>query len=258
MQSNYRYRYRKQQHKVCFIVLISAILFCPRLYGQTSRALLGYSGMIVVPSATLARDATAVVGFARIPSIYGVKLFPAQKSIYFAALTFTPFLEATFAMVKPDRLSDRPLHVGDRTASIKLRLLPDTGRIPAVAIGAHDFFNLKQLGLAKPGRKLPENFAALYAVASKSFKPPYVYRLVAHAGYGTDWLPAVQNYLVGPFGGMELFVSKALVLMIESDAKHVNFGGRCNLFSHLQFYLSWMNRTEACGGVNFSFNFKEF
>jgi hypothetical protein len=238
--------------------LISACLAWPRLYGQTSRALLGYGGMIVVPSATLARDATTVVGFSRIPTSYGFKLYPAPKSIYFAALTFTPFFEATFAIVKPDRLPDRPLHVGDRTASIKLRLLPETRHLPAVSVGAHDFFNLKFLGLAKPGRKLPENFAALYAVASKTFQPGFMYQIVVHAGYGTDWLPAVQNYLVGPFGGVELFPWKPLAVVAESDARHINVGTRCHLFSHLQLYMSIMNWSEVCGGVNLSCNIGKF
>ncbi len=233
-------------------LLFSILVTTPALWAQSSRALLGYGGMIVVPTATLAGDATVAVGFSRIPTMYGYKLYPAAKSVYYAALTFTPFFEASFAIVKPDKLPDRPLHVGDRSAGVKLRLCPETRRIPAIAIGSHDFFNLKLLGLAKPGRKLPENFAALYAVATKSFKPTFLHQLVVHFGYGTDWLPAKQNYLVGPFGGVELFLRKELVVMAESDARNVNLGARMKLFSHLQSWVCWMDARELCGGVGLS------
>lgn len=237
---------------LALLLLPDALVTTPCLQAQSSRGLLGYGGMIIVPTATLARDATVAAGFSRIPAMYGYKLYPAPKSIYYAALTFTPFFEASFALVKPDQLPDRPLHVGDRTATVKLRLWPESRRRPALAIGSHDFFNLKWLGLVKPGRKLPENFAALYAVATKSFKPSFFHQLVIHLGYGTDWLPAVQNYLKGPFGGVELFLRKEVAVMAESDARWVNVGARLRLWSHLQGYVNWMDGRELCGGVGLS------
>jgi hypothetical protein len=236
------------------LTIASMVFLLPPLEAQNSRSLLGYGGLVVVPSADLARDATVTVGLARIPRLYGIALYPARKSVYSASLTFAPFFEVAFAVVKPDPLSDLPPHAGDRTVSVKLRFISEKRFMPALAVGAHDFLGVKRLGIRTVKTTPPENFAALYAVATKSYKIPMVYNLCVHMGYGTDWLPAEQNYLVGLFGGIELFVRKELAVMAEYDARYFNFGARLNLFSHFQFYLSWMDGKEPGCGLNCSYN----
>jgi hypothetical protein len=232
-------------------VLIACIIWFPlSIYAQSSTASLGYGGLIVVPSAEPARDATLKVGFGSIPRIYGIQLQPTKKSVYYAALTAAPFFEVAFAVVKPDQSPEEALNVGDRTVSVKLRLVAEKKYAPAIAVGAHDFFGIRQLGVRTVKTTPPENFAACYCVATKSYRIPWVYKATVHIGYGTDWLPAVQNYLVGAFGGIELFVRKELAVMAEYDAQYFNFGVRLNLFSHLQGYATFMDGKEYGGGLN--------
>ena len=247
----------KIKFKPAFLIL--CILIYPlSSRSQSMKTSLGYNGLNIVPSAETADDGTLTVGYSRIPRSYGLQSYPARKSVFYMALAAAPFFEASFAFVIHDHLTDRSPHAGDRTVSAKLRLLREKKYSPSIGLGAHDFFGITQLGIRKVTTPPPQNYAALYAVASKSFASPWKQKGRIHIGYGTDWLPAEQHFMVGIFAGIELTVIKEISLMAEYDAQYFNIGARLNLFSHLQTFITCMNGRELSGGLSFCWNLRNY
>lgn len=212
-------------------------------------SLMGFSGLIVTPSADLAPDGQLSLGVSRIPELYADKLRPYQRTVYFARLGYLPFLEGTAMIVRPD---DYPGGVGDRSLHVKFQLLHEKGHRPGMAIGAQDFFAARGLDF-EPARA--QHFAALYVVASKNLSlQPVPVRW--HLGFGADWLPAKNRFLDGLFAGVTLTPHRYLIFLAEYDAHAFNAGFRLHPVSWVQAQLAWWKLQQWTATLVLSASFK--
>ncbi|MBN1540899.1 YjbH domain-containing protein [candidate division KSB1 bacterium] len=208
---------------------------------------MGASGVLLVPSAETAPDGEAVFGVSDIPTLYANELKPYQRTVYYGRIGYLPFLELTAMLVRPDNYSGG---AGDRSAHIKVRLLSEDGLIPAVAVGAQDFFGIEALNLEPAGA---QHFAALYAVASKTIAAPRGVAIRVDAGWGRDDLPARTRYLTGPFAAVTLMPRSWFEVLGEYDSQEFNAGLRLHLGTHLHFLVALWKMKELTSGLALSF-----
>lgn len=213
--------------------------------------LLGYGGVMVVPTAYMPGDGVITATFSRIPKLYAAKLQPYRtSSVYTMNAGIFSFMEGFVSLVRPDHFKGG---TGDRTAGLRVNILRENEYRPALTFGMQDFFALDRLDLEPSSAQV---FAALYMVASKSFKFHNRWTLV-HMGYGADWLPAKTRQLNGLFGAFEVETVPDIYLLFENDAKRWNVGLRALLFTHFQAMAGWWGFNEFCFNVSASFNLNQ-
>ncbi len=200
---------------------------------NSSSTVLGYSGLLLVPTAQTAGEGDLRFGVCRIPKLYARNYRPYDRTVFFVDLGYFSFLEATFAIVRPDHF---PGGVGDRSAAIRIRLVNETSSTPALAIGLHDFFAVDVLDL-EPVRA--QHFAASYIAASKHFQLSSHATVGLHIGYGNELLPANDRLLNGWFGGLAFSPLEPVELLLEYDAHRLNAGCRFSWFSRLDYTFSF-------------------
>ncbi|MFK7932697.1 MAG: YjbH domain-containing protein, partial [Saprospiraceae bacterium] len=159
----------------------------------TSNGVLGQSGLVMIPTAQLAVDRAIVAGWSYIPIQATVREFSQLNNlpefIHSARLNFLPFLELSIRFTKTKDV----VELGDRSIFARVQLLKETGKRPAVAIGAHDLFG-----------QVP-HYHSVYTVVSKHFSLKKDLILGGHLGYGISTREEVQNeQLQGVFGGSTL------------------------------------------------------
>ena len=211
--------------------------------GQGASAL-GYSGLMLVPVADIAPDGQVSAGVSRIPMLYATDWWPNRRTVFWGRIGFLPFLEAGGMFVRPD---DYTWGFGDRSVYIKVQLLKEKGRRPALAIGTQDFFAIKQL---KWETATVQHFGALYLVASRHDTLRGV-PLHFHLGYGPDWLVARTKMLVGLFGGVTWTPHRYVTLLAEYDAERFNAGFRFHPLPLLQAQLAWWKMRELTATLAF-------
>lgn len=226
--------------------LLWLLLPLQKVAAQTG-SLMGPSGVLLVPSATVAADGEIAVGVSRIPELYASRLRPYERSVFYGRIGYLPFLELTAMVIRPDHYSGG---IGDRSGHIKLRLLPERRSLPAIAVGAQDFFAIDELDL-EPWNA--QHFAALYAVASKTLIAPRSIAVRLHAGYGWNDLPAKSRYLTDFFAGAEIAPHPWIDLLAEYDSQEFNVGMRLHLFSKLHLVLALWKLQEFTSSVAISF-----
>jgi len=235
------------------LILLSLFLHEPMLAAGEGRKpfatnLLGYGGVLVVPTAYMPGDGTITATFGRIPKLYAAKLQRYQtSSAYTIDAGMFSFLEGFVSLVRPDHFKGG---TGDRTAGARLNFFRETTNRPALTLGMQDFFAIEQLDLEPSSAQV---FASLYLVSSKTFTVRDRL-LLLHLGYGTDWLPANTSQLVGLFGAMEIETLPRVFLLLENDAKKWNLGLRTQFFSHFQLMAGWWGLDEFSWSVSGSFN----
>lgn len=160
------------------------------LYGQT--------GIAVTPTAYLQPDRQFAAGWQQIPA--GVAHLETSRrkgvgeQVFFASLGFLPWAEVSMRLVHPDNLKGQ-FGIGDRSLFLKLGVLRESAKRPAVAIGIYD-----PIGT----RLLP----ATYIVTSKSFPILPAFDLVVNAGYGVPF-PHSEEFLVEGFWASTQITSSA-------------------------------------------------
>lgn len=220
----------------CFLLLVTPGL-CPGVLFAQNASLFGYSGLMVVPSAEIADDGELTAGVSRIPMLY-TNWYPNRRTVMWGRMGFLPFLEAGGMFVRPD---DYIWGFGDRSVYVRLQLLREKGRRPAVTIGTQDFFAIKQL---KWETATAQHFGALYLVASRHDTLRGV-PLHFHLGYGPDWLVARTKMLVGLFGGVSYSPHRMVTLLAEYDAECFNAGLRLQPFPFLQAHIGLWKLKEV-------------
>ncbi len=227
-----------------FLFLLTPLLAAGEGQRPVASNLLGYSGVLVAPTAYMPGDGTITATFSRIPKLYAAKLQPYQtSSVYTVNAGVFSFMEGFVSLIRPDHFKGG---TGDRTAGLRVNFFHETHRRPALTLGMQDFFAVEQLHLEPSDAQV---FASLYLVSSKSFTL-YNRQIFTHLGYGTDWLPANTSQLVGLFGAMEIETLSNVFLLLENDAKKWNLGLRTRLFSHFQLMAGWWGMNEFSWSVS--------
>lgn len=202
-------------------------------YAQ-SQSIGGATGLVFVPTARTQPDGTLAIGAGYVSAEYSDYLDGAAYMPIFASVAFLPSVEVGFRFSRAVN-TGIPQALGDRMLFARVRILEESGALPALAVGAHDFL--------RSSSNQTNQFAALYGVASKrvDFRSlGFIQNVDLHLGLGTDWIGGEDNQFVGPFGGMALaFVDadtgalRRVDALIEYDSRTVNAGARLGLGSVL-------------------------
>jgi hypothetical protein len=231
---------------VKYFVLVMMIALSGSAGARGSHTVLGYSGLLLTPTAYIVDEGELTFGLCRIPKLYADNYKPYDRTVMFADMGFTSFFEASFGFVRPDNFKGG---LGDRTATARLRVLKSSHFSPDVAVGIHDFFGVKQLEL-EPAEA--QHFASTYVVASKTLPILRQLHTTFHLGYGFDWLRSNDHHLDGWFGGIVVSPMPSLELIIEHDSHNVNAGVRFLLFSRLEYMFSFWQMRYMMHHLSFS------
>lgn len=221
---------------VCFLLIMTPGPRPGVIFAQNASAL-GYTGLMLVPVADIARDGEITAGISRIPVLYA-DWWPNRRTVFWGRIGFLPFLEAGGMFVRPDHYT---WGFGDRTVFLKLQLMREHGDWPSLCIGAQDFFAIEAL---KWETATAQHFGALYLVTSRHVAIKGV-PLHLHLGYGPDWLVAQTSMLAGWFGGVSYSPHRRVALIAEYDARSVNAGVRLMPFSFMQLQWAWWRMDEV-------------
>lgn len=206
--------------------------------------LLGNTGLIIIPTAYLEKDANVRITGGYVPRpFYTVDKPKYDHYSTFLSLVYLPFMEITFGIVSP---INEVYGIGDRTAVLRICLLHENKKWPQITIGAQDPFGFIAQDWA-------QRFCTLYTVASKSYKPPLMYRASIHLGQGVNWIRAGQYYLIGTFAGIELEPIEHVTGIMEYDTKRINYGIRLSLW-RFDLLGSWLDGRHFSGNLGFHFS----
>ena len=208
---------------------------------------LGYSGLLLIPTAQIVDEGQMTFGLCRIPKLYADNYKPYDRTVMFVDMGFTSFFETSFGFVRPDNFSGG---VGDRTVTARVHVLKSSRFTPDVAVGIHDFFAARKLELEPSSA---QHFASTYVVASKTLVLPRQLRTTVHLGYGFDWLPSNDRHLDGWFGGMAFSPLPPVELIVEHDSHSINGGVRFIFFSRLEYVISFWQMRFVMHHLSFSF-----
>jgi len=231
---------------IASVIIAMLMLSAQVISAQAHNTVLGYSGLIVTPTADILADGQLSVNIGRIPKLYADNYKPYDRTSYVVAMGFMPFMEATMGFIRPDNFKGG---VGDRSVSVRFRLLNEKNRLPALAVGLQDFFAVKDLKLEPVSA---QHFTSSYIVATKHVKLSHPGTLSLNMGYGFNWLPSDDKQLTGLFWGVQYSPIQPMQLLMENDGKRFNAGIRFNFSQHVQYMLSFWQMKYMMHQLGFS------
>ncbi len=236
-----------------FRIILSVVFVIATLRAQaqsdtpwiTQAGLLGNTSLTYAPSAYIGQDREIRFGANYVPQTFASTELSVEgeegEKVYFANLTFLPFLETTIRVTRTDNQGNEG-GLGSRSLFLRLNVLRERKNLPSIVLGAHDTFGTDDFQ------------SSTYIVAGKqlNFIPQVPLRV--HLGYGTDkFFDAQDYYLLGLFGGVEANW-KFLQAHLEYDADNINAGARAALLNnHLFLNLYFLDMSEVTGGLYLRF-----
>ena len=214
-----------------------------------SQNLEGMEGLFFIPTAEVKEDAKLAFGINYLnKNIVSFGRFKYDAANYYITLNFLPFIQSS---IRITRFRGSPPNttqaIGDRTASIKIRLFEESDIRPAVSIGIHDLFTVF-------GGEAAVHNNAFYLVATKNMElDSFLSNIALTIGYGSDLMRAENHNFVGLFGGAAFRVFQYLDLLIEYDTKRMNGGVKAKLFNHLNLLIGALDFKYISSGISFSF-----
>lgn len=205
--------------RIAVLLLVAALLGDER--PLPAQSLAGMTGLVTIPTAHLQRDGTVAVGMNLVDRRHHGYDNPGFEQhsglVQYVSIGFLPFVEVDLRLT---RVVGVPrLALGDRMVSVRLRVVDEGPRTPAVAVGAHDVVGTHR-------------FHTLYAVASRSVAGVLgVGDVSAHVGVGGDplRLGLRSQGPRGAFGGVSVSPAPPVALMAEYDGSQVNAGVRLRI-----------------------------
>ncbi|MFL5384947.1 MAG: YjbH domain-containing protein [Longimicrobiaceae bacterium] len=205
-------------------------------------SLTGTTGLVTVPTATMPPDGTVTVGLnyvdRRYHDITKVPLPGHPALIQFVSIGWLPFLEVGLRLTRAWGQSQQAL--GDRMVSLRLRLVEEGSRTPAVVVGIHDIV----------GTRIAH---AEYVTASKVVRPvPILGTVGLHLGYGGDWssLRVQGRQFTGVFGGVSITPVTWTTLLVEHDSDRLNAAVRLRLW-RLSLLAAVHKLDRFSGGISY-------
>ncbi|PKL82141.1 MAG: hypothetical protein CVV24_11650 [Ignavibacteriae bacterium HGW-Ignavibacteriae-3] len=163
----------------------------------------------------------------------------------FFSFNYLPFIEISGKITRLINPNHETQGIGDRTISLRVRLLSESGYYPSVLAGLHD------LAGVYGGSEAVRN-SALYLVVSKHVSLSQLDNFIVgiHAGFGSDRIQAQHHNFVGLFGGISLKMFQNIELMSEYDGTHSNGGIRIKLFNHISLLGGFLRYKYFSGGAS--------
>ena len=179
--------------KRIWILNISLLLIFESQSG-IAQSLTGTTGLVNIPTADILQDGQIYFGVGFVNKKYNTWISDEfHQTAYFVTIGFLPFMEVSLRLTRLLRYGDNAL--GDRMASIRLRLLKEHEFYPSLVLGAHDFTSAF-------GIDMFNNFNTLYLVTSKHIQiESFLQKIGFHLGYDTNWIKAVQHQFIGVLEG---------------------------------------------------------
>lgn len=206
-----------------------------------AQSLTGTSGLVSIPTASVPADGTVSLGVNMVDERYHGYLQEKQQGhamlVQFASVGFLPFAEVGLRLTRGMDVPEQA--IGDRMVSVRLRVLKEGARTPAVVVGVHDIAGTRY-------------FHAEYVAASRHVPTPLGV-VGLHAGYGGDFasVRARARQFVGGFGGISLAPRPWVTLMAEHDAERVNAGVRLRVW-RMNVLAAAHGLDRFSGGVSYT------
>ena len=214
------------------------VLSSPTVWAQIGLG--GFNAVLTVPTARVLPDGALATGFGFIPRPYALYGNPGHDNLaYFASVGFLPFLEV--GLRATHALNDSLTDLGDRMASLRVRVLSETHMRPALVLGLHDL-------VAIQGRQ--GWFNSLYAVLTKNISISNHLILETTAGYGIKWKKARSHEFADLFGGWSLRYRELFFLKAEFDTHKLNYGLVLQMGKSLTALLAFLEGRSAAYGAS--------
>ena len=229
----------------------------------------GKPGLIYIPSATLTEDGTLRMGANYNPVRYGFRRRGRNpERIIFANLTILPRLDVNVNLLQLISTNQYPVKeaLGDRQLDLRYVLLKETAKRPSLAVVLSSPFTIDAALLThvvvatKTFQLSPE----LKAIATLGLGSPYfVYRNESNLANSNifskfTWQKKSETryanqYLEGPFGGLQLQYRNKVGLMVEYDTPFLNVGAYAHLFRHWTVQAGLLNGDQVTVGTSYAF-----
>lgn len=241
---------------ICFLVMMSC---CPVLQAQDYS---GVTGMIHVPTAEMATEGEARIGFyfmnkEFLPDTYQYEGEKYNTTNHFLAITPFPWIEIGYVCTIL-KVENNDGSVGydkkDRYFHIKVRPLKEGKLWPAVAIGVQD-----------PGRKVNESYVEGKYPVNNYFQNYYV-AASKHILYKQNefGLHLTYRYFISDFNAKWRGIAAGITYrpsfarnlraIIEYTGNDINIGADCLLWRYLFLQASLQDGKYFTGGLCFKIN----
>ena len=240
-----------------FILLAALVLFfIEAAFSQadiSNYSLFGNYGLIETPTARFGSDKDISLSVSYMPEKHRVliaKPLASPELHYNLDLIFLPFLEITGTLIRPLNIKEQAWGIGDRGIKMRLRLLQESEKLPAIVIGVHD-----------PAGANTNN-GAVYIVISKKMSITDKIIIDSHLGFGFDitkefWESTTLfmergdkniSRLTGLFGGIHIKY-KNISLLSEYDTNRINCGVAFSINKYLNVRVVSIDFNSIAYGI---------
>jgi len=242
------------------IVLTSVFVFST--YLLSAQLTLGTTGLLNSPSAEMQPEGTVMLGGNFLNDHITRGSFPYDTYNYFLNITFLPFLEVaytctlfkatdTFVPWKKGRFVNQ-----DRSFSVRLRLLQEREKLPAIVIGSNDVYTQSGGGEILSEGDGNQYFSRFWVAMMKHVPVTAKERVGLHLAYLYN--RRASSHLNGFSGGINYKPSFApdLNLIVQYDSKSVCVGANYLLWNHLFLQALLQDGKHFSGGLAYKIYLK--
>ena len=242
------------------IMLTGVLLFSASLL--SAQLTLGTTGLLNSPSAEMQPEGTVMLGGNFLNDHITRGSFPYDTYNYFLNITFLPFLEVaytctlfkatdTFVPWKKGKFVNQ-----DRSFSVRLQLLREQKKLPAIVIGSNDLYTQSGGGEILTEGEGNQYFSRFWVAAMKHVNVTSTERVGLHLAYLYN--RRTDNHLNGFSGGVSYKPSFApdLNLIVQYDSKSVCVGANYLLWNHLLLQALLQDGQYVSGGLAYKIYLK--
>jgi hypothetical protein len=246
------------------LLLIAAVcLLCiTTVWAQVNIS--GKPGLIYIPTADILKDGTFLTGYNFNPTGYAFKYNKTNsESIAYVHLALLPRLEININLLNANGpIAFKRKGIGDRQLDVKYGLLTETTNRPSIAVIlsapfgvdnsmlTHALIATKHTALTKSTElAITVGVGSPYTIGRKTNQNDILSDFKLYNKRDLS-----SQYLVGPFGGVNVNFSRKGGVMAEWDSQHLNVGAYATLFKHLNVQAGLINGKQITFGASYSTN----
>ncbi len=213
---------------------------------------LGVTGLIHIPIAYTPEWGDVHIGFTHFTKkaslSYEAGMAPERS--FLASIVFLPKVELSLNLSRPyNNLVKNPSSnekyygIGDRSISLRVKVVEEKENRPAILIGIQDLGTKSAF------------FKTNYLVLSKKIRLQNLIFLTS-LGYGHPIGEAQRIFLKGPFGGIQAYW-KSISGIIEYDTKQFNYGISYQIKKCIAIKLALIDGRNFTGNISARFHLKK-